>query len=745
MATGKVLKGKPYAENPRVRFDEGEVASAAMPRRGSLLYAGMREETVKAVLVASAAICVLVCSAAEWQVGANGMFSDGANWGGTAPAAGEELSFPGVADVWTSIENDTSLAYASASFGLGLFSFAGPLDVSGAVSIDAGGKSVVVKESGDWAVGSFIQVGLSANSDAVFTNKSGNVSFVNINLGQAAGAKGVFVHESGHLAGGNVANNIGGRLNTTLNDAEGVLEINGGTATFDRALLLGESANSIGRYFQRTAGAVKVNDWCRFGRGVGSYSEVVIAGGTFDIDNATHNPELYLAQGDNSKCVMTVADGAKFTSTYYVYCGNGTSADTTIVVTNNGSVSAKRMWLTAYNGGKSKNAHGRLELKDGGALNISENLYIGNGMQSSDTTIIDGGSITVGYLSIGNNGDSTIVLEKGVITAREVSTGERNVGSASITVNGGKFSISGMMEPGRGASKFCVIDLNNDGEIETGNVVKFGYDNVVCADMRINLNGGVFKTTGLVHNKGANNATINFNGGTLKVHGNRTGDVPDGKNAAGVASFIYHNVPTDAGRVVFKILEGGGTFDVSGNSYHVFIPVSSGVAEGKDGGLAIVSNPAGGTLTMTNSLSYTGPTTVKAGATLALADSGAEVSNALVLEAGATNTVASTLTFRSGASLSMEFSSVKGDSAIVASAGVTADVPVPVTYVADTAIRGSMTKTLIGGGSISEHGTGFRLVQATEGGVDTTRHLELRVEDGNLVIGKKGGTCLYIK
>ena len=32
------LSGKPYAGNPHVRFDEGEVASVATPRRGSLLY-----------------------------------------------------------------------------------------------------------------------------------------------------------------------------------------------------------------------------------------------------------------------------------------------------------------------------------------------------------------------------------------------------------------------------------------------------------------------------------------------------------------------------------------------------------------------------------------------------------------------------------------------------------------------------------------------------------------------------------
>ena len=50
MATGKALDGKPYAGNPHVRFDEGEVAfcrciaegcasrCATTPRRGALLH-----------------------------------------------------------------------------------------------------------------------------------------------------------------------------------------------------------------------------------------------------------------------------------------------------------------------------------------------------------------------------------------------------------------------------------------------------------------------------------------------------------------------------------------------------------------------------------------------------------------------------------------------------------------------------------------------------------------------------------
>jgi len=44
MTTGKALNGKPYAGNPHARFDEGEFAPAATPRRGSLLYMGMDGE-----------------------------------------------------------------------------------------------------------------------------------------------------------------------------------------------------------------------------------------------------------------------------------------------------------------------------------------------------------------------------------------------------------------------------------------------------------------------------------------------------------------------------------------------------------------------------------------------------------------------------------------------------------------------------------------------------------------------------
>ena len=77
--TNAALRGKPDAGNPHVRFDGGEVALAATPRRGSLLY--------KARLIQNAAILGMCCAAFSlcadtltWKGGTSGDFSAAANW-----------------------------------------------------------------------------------------------------------------------------------------------------------------------------------------------------------------------------------------------------------------------------------------------------------------------------------------------------------------------------------------------------------------------------------------------------------------------------------------------------------------------------------------------------------------------------------------------------------------------------------------------------------------------------------------
>ena len=73
--TDAALRGKPDAGNPHVRFDEGEVAPAATPRRGSLLY---KMHAALAVF-AGFAILALPVKAVLWNV-SDGYFDDPASW-----------------------------------------------------------------------------------------------------------------------------------------------------------------------------------------------------------------------------------------------------------------------------------------------------------------------------------------------------------------------------------------------------------------------------------------------------------------------------------------------------------------------------------------------------------------------------------------------------------------------------------------------------------------------------------------
>ena len=85
MTTGKALNGKPYAGNPHVRFDGGEVASAATPRRGSLLYNRMMKITAAGLVlsaVAQPAHAAQNCiSNGDFETDRNGNVSAFITWG----------------------------------------------------------------------------------------------------------------------------------------------------------------------------------------------------------------------------------------------------------------------------------------------------------------------------------------------------------------------------------------------------------------------------------------------------------------------------------------------------------------------------------------------------------------------------------------------------------------------------------------------------------------------------------------
>ena len=109
MAKGKALDGKPYAGNPHVRFDEGEVAPAATPRRGSLLYKLREMIKIPGVRVLNAVTAVIATLS----------FSASADVVGWWRFNGEGTNVPNVANPGTldgtivSVSNDNTSAVAS--------------------------------------------------------------------------------------------------------------------------------------------------------------------------------------------------------------------------------------------------------------------------------------------------------------------------------------------------------------------------------------------------------------------------------------------------------------------------------------------------------------------------------------------------------------------------------------------------------------------------------------------------------
>ena len=106
--TNAILRGKPDAGNPHVRFDEGEVSSAK-PRRGSLLY--------KKLIITTVVLLAVVSGAAEYTFSntAGGSVADTANWkDGTKPADNEP----------SAIVSATGVASGSTlDFGTGVYSW----------------------------------------------------------------------------------------------------------------------------------------------------------------------------------------------------------------------------------------------------------------------------------------------------------------------------------------------------------------------------------------------------------------------------------------------------------------------------------------------------------------------------------------------------------------------------------------------------------------------------------------------
>ena len=263
----------------------------------------------------------------------------------------------------------------------------------------------------------------------------------------------------------------------------------------------------------------------------------------------------------------------------------------------------------------------------------------------------DGGSVTVGDGATGNlvvgcawSSDGSderaahFVLENGTVNANiayigywrgTTASAPSDYPTSTLTVNGGSLLLSEGLRIGYANTVFTL----NDGLVEIVPVPADSTGTLTDRDLRIgmayaghatvvvNLNGGVLRVQNMSRFRSNPETVINFNGGTWQLNG---------KKDLTLSNVASNNVCAGGAKLDASLLDGA-TFAVAGNFLH-----DSSLGDTADGGVTLL----GGSLIWRSSAStFTGPLTVKSGATLALDTAGAAVPAAFVLESGATLSV----------------------------------------------------------------------------------------------------------
>jgi autotransporter-associated beta strand protein len=296
---------------------------------------------------------------------------------------------------------------------------------------------------------------------------------------------------------------------------------------------------------------------------------------------------------------------------------------------------------------------------------------ISNAINDTANTLTVAGAGTLTFASGANSStinmlrltNSTAILASGTLNINTGGTpgnttvtggsGFNNFGGSTFTVNGGTLALAGNYFIPAGNSG----GGNNFFTLQSGNVNNNGGEILLAyaANGTLNINGGTFNNqsqsirvqqgaTGVVNlnggvlalnqfdNAGGTGGTVNFNGGTLRA------------NVDGSSLLQSHNS--------YVVKTGGAVIDSQSYAVSVDVPLVSGSSP--DGGLKKVGS---GTLTLTATNSYNGPTTISAG-TLALG------ANALI-------TGSSNLLVNSSSTLLFALNAPSGPTNIVVNGNVT--------------------------------------------------------------------------
>ena len=348
--------------------------------------------------------------------------------------------------------------------------------------------------------------------------------------------------------------------------------------------------------FSATNTTLTVGDIAYFGYTSGKTPTVYKKDGTWTFNNNIH-------VGNNGGCTF-VQDGGKIDAKSVLYVGNPGTGSLTI---------------------------------NSGELNVASTFNIGRGGNGNGTLRVTGGTVTgSGNIELGDYGDGktgTALLEitGGTVNCNgNLQVGSRGIaGSSSVIRIGGtgKLVVKDSSDIYLGNATSGEIYLSNGGEL-TAKTVFFCQrsrgDKVMETgeDCKLELDGGVanlkcIKISDAAATDGAN-ATVLFNGGTLKVAGD-----------AYASGFIPAH-----GNLFVKVTENGGMIDTSGCA----ITIAENIEEDSSSTGGVLTLTGGGKVTFSDAVACA--VTQDAGTVLGVKSSNKAVLSRLVVaipESGASD------------------------------------------------------------------------------------------------------------